>query len=191
MFIITKIETAVYLAEALCVNVHKSHLEESSEEPAPSQIPCDIILTYSFSQHFLIILINTLGYNSYCLQKLLQLKLLTYYHDCYGICNLLCYYSTTTAANPNVWNQHKIVVAALFLLTVTSVLTVNFLNKLCFCAGVSSLKKKRCERPWLLQEEARNILSSLGSAVPNRSVITVQVHMERVNNYSGVQESNG
>lgn len=48
MFIITKIETAVYLAEALCVNVHKSHLEESSEEPASSQIPCDIILHTHF-----------------------------------------------------------------------------------------------------------------------------------------------
>lgn len=51
MFIITKIETAVYLAEALCANVHKSHLEESSEEPAlytPFQIPCDIILHTHF-----------------------------------------------------------------------------------------------------------------------------------------------
>lgn len=35
MFIIAKIETAVYLAKALCVNAHKSHLEESSEKPAP------------------------------------------------------------------------------------------------------------------------------------------------------------
>lgn len=155
MFIITKIETAVYLAEALCVNVHKSHLEESSEEPAPVQAFPDTVwyhFTYSFSQHFLIILINTLGYNSYCLQKLLQLKLLTYYHDCYSIFNLFCYYSTTTPANPNVWNQHKIVVAVLFLLTVTSGLAVNFLNKLCFCAGFSSVgrkKKKICKRPWL------------------------------------------
>lgn len=153
MFIITKIETAVYLAEALCVNVHKSHLEESSEEPAPVHTFPDTVwyhFTYSFSQYFLIILINTLGYNSYCLQKLLQLKLLTYYHDCYSICNLFCYYSTTTPANPNVWNQHKIVMAVLFLLTVTSGLTVNFLNQLCFCAGVSSVKNKKiCERPWL------------------------------------------
>lgn len=155
MFIITKIETAVYLAEALCVNVHKSHLEESSEEPAPVQAFPDTVwyhFTYSFSQHFLIILINTLGYNSYCLQKLLQLKLLTYYHDCYSIFNLFCYYSTTTPANPNVWNQHKIVVAVLFLLTVTSGLAVNFLNKLCFCAGFSSVgkkKKKICKRTWL------------------------------------------
>lgn len=43
----------------------------------------------------------------------------------------------------------------------------------------------------LLQVEARKILSWLGSAVPNRRVITVQVHMERVNNYSGAQDSNG
>lgn len=89
MFIITKIETAVYLAEALCVNVHKSHPQESLEELSRVKhaFP-DIVLhhfTYSFSQHFLIILINTLGYNSYCLQKLLQLKLLTYFHDCYII----------------------------------------------------------------------------------------------------------
>lgn len=35
MFIITKIETDVYLAEALCVNVRKSHSEESLEEPSP------------------------------------------------------------------------------------------------------------------------------------------------------------
>lgn len=41
----------------------------------------------------------------------------------------------------------------------------------------------------LLQVEARKILSWLGSAVPNRSVITV--HVERVNNYSGAQDSNG
>lgn len=87
MFIITKIETAVYLAEALCVNVHKSHPEESLEELSlVKHAFLNIMLyhfTYSFSQHFLIILINTLGYNSYCLQKLLQLKRLPYYHDCY------------------------------------------------------------------------------------------------------------
>jgi len=79
MVVITKIETAVYLATALCVNIHKSHPEESSEEASPVKdafIYFVVVLyhfTYSFLQCFLIILINTLGYNSYCLQKLLQL----------------------------------------------------------------------------------------------------------------------
>lgn len=40
-----------------------------------------------------------------------------------------------------------------------------------------------------LQVEPRRILPWFGSAVPNWSVIIV--HMERVNNYSGEQDSNG
>lgn len=48
MFIITKIETAVYLAEALCVNVHKSPPEESSEETSLVKLAFPDIALYNF-----------------------------------------------------------------------------------------------------------------------------------------------
>lgn len=53
MFIITKIETAVYLAEALCVNIHKSHPEESSEEPYSVKHAFLDIMIYHFTYSFL------------------------------------------------------------------------------------------------------------------------------------------